>query len=94
MTAPLAIFALVTTLCIGYHFGRRAGSITSTRRSRARTTTLAGAAGGLLVFLLVRRLRRSLRTRGVIANSIATRVLRAFDPLGFQRVVAARLLGR
>jgi hypothetical protein len=59
MTALAAISALVTALCIGYHFGRRAGSTPSTRRKRTTRVALSKLAVSLLVLMTVRRIGQS-----------------------------------
>jgi hypothetical protein len=46
MTALAVISALVTALCIGYHFGRRAGSTPSTWRKRTSRVALSKLAVG------------------------------------------------
>jgi hypothetical protein len=62
MAALAVISALVTALCIGYHFGRRAGSTPSTWKKRTRRVTLGRLAINLLVLVTARCIRQSSRT--------------------------------
>ena len=60
MTALAIISALVTALCIGYPFGRRAGSTPSTWKKRTSRVALGRLAINLLVVMTVHRVRQSL----------------------------------
>jgi hypothetical protein len=61
MTALAVISALVTALCIGYHFGRRAGSTPSTWKKRTSRVALGRLAVSLLVLMAARRIRQNSR---------------------------------
>jgi hypothetical protein len=63
ITALAVISALVTALCIGYHFGRRAGSTPSTWRERTSRVALGRLAINLLVLMTARRIRQSFLAR-------------------------------
>ena len=63
MTALAVIFMLVTALGLGYHFGRRAGSTTSTWKKRTRQTTLARHAISLIALMMLGRIQRSVQRR-------------------------------
>jgi hypothetical protein len=60
MTALAVISALVTALCIGYQFGRRAGSTPPTWKQRTGRIALGRRAIGLLVLVTARRIQRRL----------------------------------
>ncbi len=59
MTA-LAVFSALVALCIGYHFGRHAGSTRSTRKRRTSRTALGRLAITLIALMVARRIRQSL----------------------------------
>jgi len=59
MTALAVIAALVTSLCIGYHFGRRAGSTPPTWRQRTSRVALGKRAISLALLMTARRMQRS-----------------------------------
>ena len=69
MTALAVISALVTSLCIGYHFGRRAGSTPPTWKQRTSRVALGRRAISLVVLMTARRVQRSFPAQ------------RTFDPL-------------
>jgi hypothetical protein len=60
MTALAVISALVTALCVGYHFGRRAGSPPLTWRGRTSRARLGKLAMGLAVLVIARRIQHNL----------------------------------
>lgn len=67
--APIAVICVaVTALCIGYHFGRRAGSRTAgpaTWKQRTSRAALARAALSLILLASARRVRRNYLTRAL-----------------------------
>jgi hypothetical protein len=63
MTALVVIAALVTALCIGYYFGRRAGSTPSTWKKRTGRMALGRLAINLLMLMTARRIRQSFLAR-------------------------------
>ena len=70
MAALVIGFALVTALCTGYQFGRRAGSrapVSQRPSWQQRTSMLAlgKAATSLLVLVALRRMHRSYGRRGL-----------------------------
>jgi hypothetical protein len=57
--APIAVICVaVTALCIGYHFGRRAGSTPATWKKRTSRAALARAALSLILLASARRVQR------------------------------------
>jgi hypothetical protein len=58
MTALAVVSALVTALCIGYQFGRRAGSTPPTWKQRTSRMGLGRRAISLLVLVTARRIQR------------------------------------
>ncbi len=68
MTALAVISALLTALCIGYHFGRRAGSTPSTWKKRTSRVALGRLAVSLLVLMTARRIRQS--SRAVVKSGV------------------------
>ena len=91
MTALAVISALVTALCIGYHFGRRAGSTPSTWRKRTSRVALGRLAISLLVLMTVRRIRQSFLARREFPDAVGIWGLRLIAPLGLLRCSVARL---
>jgi membrane protein DedA with SNARE-associated domain len=67
MTVLAGIAALAMATCVGYYFGRRAGSTPSTWRQRTSRIALGRLAITLLVSLTARRIRRSFRTERMLA---------------------------
>jgi membrane protein DedA with SNARE-associated domain len=66
MTVLAGIAALAMATCVGYYFGRRAGSTPSTWRQRTSRIALGRLAITLLVSLTARRIRRSFRTERML----------------------------
>jgi len=86
MTVFAGIAALAMATCVGYYFGRRAGSAPSTWKKRTSRITLGRLAISLLVLLTARRIRRSLRP----AQIFAVWGLRLIAPLELVRGSVAR----
>jgi hypothetical protein len=66
MMALAVLCVAVTALCIGYHFGRRAGSPTAGPapwKKRTSRAALARAALSLILLVSARRLQRNYLTR-------------------------------
>jgi hypothetical protein len=63
MTALEVICTVVTAMSIGYHFGRRAGSTTSTWRSRTRRAALGRRAISLIGLMVASRIQRSVQRK-------------------------------
>jgi len=59
MTALAVVATLVTALCIGYHFGQRAGSTPSHWRRRTSRAALCRLLISLAVLITTRRIRQS-----------------------------------
>ncbi len=73
MTALAVISALMTALCVGYYFGRRAGSPPLTWKSRTSRARLGKLAMGLVVLMIARRVQHGLPRQFV-------------EPLGLRRL--------
>lgn len=91
MTALVVIAALVAALCIGYYFGRRAGSTPPTWKKRTSRVALGRLAINLLVLMTARRLRRSFPARRVFPDAVGIWGPRCVEPLELLRASAARL---
>jgi hypothetical protein len=74
MTEVAVMAALVTALCIGYHFGRRAGSTPSTWKQRTSRVAVGRLVINLLVLMTARRVRQS--SRRLFADAPAVRGVR------------------
>jgi hypothetical protein len=90
MTAPAVISALVTALCIGYHFGRRAGSTPSTWRKRTSRVALSKLAASLLVLMTVRRIRQSFLAERMFPDAGGVWGMKFVGPLQLLRGVLWR----
>ena len=77
MTALAVIAALVTALCVGYHFGQRAGSTPSTWKKRTSRAALCGHVVSLIVLITARRIRQSSLAERVPAYAVVVRGLKA-----------------
>ena len=91
MTALAVISALATALCIGYHFGRRAGSTPSTWRKRTGRVALSKLAVSLLVLMTVRRIRQRFLAERVFPDAGGIWGMKYVEPLQLLRGSFARL---
>lgn len=91
MTALAVISALVAALCIGYYFGRRAGSTPLTWKKRTSRVALGRLAINLLVLMTARRIRRSFMARRVFRDAVGICGPKFIEPLVLLRGSAARL---
>jgi hypothetical protein len=91
MSGLAVISALVTALCIGYHFGRRPGSTPSTWKKRTSRVALGMLAINLLMLMTARRIRHGVLARRVFPDAVGIRGLRLIEPLELLRCSAARL---
>ena len=80
MTVFAACAALTTATCVGYYFGRRAGSTPSTWKKRTSRIALGRRAANLLVLVAARRVRQRLRTEPMI-ELFGLRILAPLDLL-------------
>jgi hypothetical protein len=87
VTVLAGIAALAMATCVGYYFGRRAGSTPSTWKRRTSRITLGRLAISLLVLLTARRIRRRFRPEQIFADA----VLRLIAPLELLRGSVARM---
>jgi hypothetical protein len=91
MTVLAGIAALVMAICVGYYFGRRAGSTPSTWKKRTSRIALGRLAISLLVLLTARRVRQSLRAGHLPPGAVYVRGLRLIAPLELLRGSVARM---
>jgi len=90
--AALALIAaLGTALCVGYHFGRRAGSKPSSWKKRTSRVALGRLAINLLVLTTARRVRQRFQAGHVFSRAGGIWGLRFVEPLGLLRDSVARL---
>ncbi len=90
MTVFAGIAALAMATCVGYYFGRRAGSTPSTWRKRTSRITLGRLAISLLVLLTARRIRRNFRPEQMFADAVQIWGLRLIAPVELLRGSLAR----
>jgi hypothetical protein len=64
--APIAVICIaLTALCVGYHFGRRAGSTPLPWKKRTSRVALARAALSLVLLVSARRIERNYLLRAL-----------------------------
>ena len=85
MTPIAVICVVVTALCIGYHFGRRAGSTPSTRKKRASRAALGRLAMSVIVLMIARRVERNFLAKRALSNAVGIRALKFIEPLQLLR---------
>lgn len=73
MTALAVVAALVTSLFIGYQFGRRAGSAPPSWKQRTSRVALGKRAVCLVVLITARRIQRQLPARRTLERMILLR---------------------
>jgi hypothetical protein len=80
MTVLAAFAALTVATCVGYSFGRRAGSTPLTWKKRTSRIALGRRAANLLVLVAARRIRQRLRPEPVV-ETFGLRILAPLDLL-------------
>ena len=80
MTVFAAFAALTMATCVGYYFGRRAGSTPSTWKKRTSRIALGRRAANLLVLVAARRIRQRLRPEPIV-ELFGLRILAPLDLL-------------
>ena len=80
MTVFAAFAALMMATCVGYCFGRRAGSTPSTWKKRTSRIALGRRAANLLVLVAVRRIRHRFRAEPMV-SLLGLRILAPLDLL-------------
>jgi hypothetical protein len=80
MTVFAAFAALTMATCLGYYFGRRAGSTPSTWKKRTSRISLGRRAANLLVLVAARRIRQQLRPEPIV-EMFGLRILAPLDLL-------------
>ena len=85
MTALAVISALVTALCIGYHFGRRAGRTPPTWKRRTSRVALGKRAISLVLLLTARRIQRNIPAQLGLPATIGVWGLKFLEPLQLLR---------
>ncbi|OIN81458.1 hypothetical protein BMG05_07510 [Mycobacterium malmoense] len=91
MTVLAGIAALATAACVGYYFGRRAGSTPSTWRKRTGRIALGRLAISLLVLLTARRIRQGFRAGRMLPGAVPLWGPRVLAPLELLRGGVARM---
>jgi hypothetical protein len=91
MTALALISAFGTTLCVGYHLGRRVGSKPSTWKKRTSRVALGRLAINLLVLMTARRVRQRFQAGRVFPGAVGTWGPKFIETLVLLRGSAARL---
>ncbi len=85
MTPIVVICVVVAALCIGYHFGRRAGSTPSTWKKRTSRAALGRVAISLIVLMIARRVQRNFLAKRALSNAVGIRPLKFIEPLQLLR---------
>jgi hypothetical protein len=80
MTVFAAFAALTMATCVGYYFGRRAGSTPRTWKKRTSRIALGRRAANLLVLVAARRIRQRLRPAPMV-ELLGLRILAPLDLL-------------
>ena len=80
MTALAVISALMTALCIGYHFGRRAGATPPSWKHRTSRTALGKRAIGLVVLMTARRIQRNFPAPRALPAAVGVWGLKLAEP--------------
>ena len=75
-----AFAALTIATCVGYYFGRRAGSTPKTWKKRTSRTALGRRAANLVVLVAARRIRQRLRPEPIV-ELFGLRILAPLDLL-------------
>jgi hypothetical protein len=91
MTELAVISALVVALCIGYHFGRSAGSTPSSWKKRTSRVALGRLAINLLMLMTARRIRRSFPVKSPLRDPKGVWAIKIAEPLQLLRDSFARL---
>jgi CDP-diglyceride synthetase len=73
VTVLAVIAALAMAACVGYYFGRRAGSTPPSWKKRTSRIALGRLAISLLVAMTARRVRHRLRSAGMLAPLVLLR---------------------
>jgi hypothetical protein len=83
---PIAVICLVATaLCIGYHFGVRAGSTPSTWKKRTSRAALGRIAISLIVLMIARRVQRNLLAKRALPKAVRVWAPKFIEPLQLLR---------
>ncbi len=91
MMVLAGIAALAMTTCVGYYFGRRVGSTSSTWKKRTSRIALGRLGITLLVLLTARRIRRSFLAEHMLADAVHLWGLRRIVPLELLRGSVTRM---
>jgi hypothetical protein len=91
MTALAVTSALVMALCIGYHFGRSAGSTPPSWKKRTTRVALGRLAISLLMLMTVRRIRRRFLAKSLLRDAIGVWAGQIAAPFQLLRGSFARL---
>jgi hypothetical protein len=85
MTPIAVICVVVTALCIGYHFGRRAGSTPSNWKKRTSRAALGRVAISLIVLMIARRVQRNLLAKRALSKAVSIWAPKFIEPLQLLR---------
>ena len=91
MTVLAVIVALVVAMCVGYYFGRRAGSTPRSWKRRTSRVAHGRLVINLLVLLTARRIRHGFRAEHMFPHAMHIWGPRFIAPLGLLRGSVARL---
>lgn len=86
--AAIAVVAMAT--CVGYYFGRRAGSARPTWKKRTSRVALGRLVMSLLVLVTARRIRRRFWAEPLLADAVHLWSLRLVAPVEILRGSVAR----
>ncbi len=91
MTVLAGIAALAMATCVGYYFGRRAGSTRAPWKKRTSRLALGRLAISLLVLLTARRIRQGFRGGHMLTDAVHLWGLRLIAPVELLRGSVARM---
>jgi hypothetical protein len=91
MTVLAGIAALAMATCVGYYFGRRAGSTPSTWKKRTSRIALGRLAISLLVLVTARRIQQNFRAGHTLPDAVHLWGLRLIAPLELLRGSVTRM---
>jgi hypothetical protein len=83
MAALAVLSALVVALCIGYHFGRRAGTRPPTWKKRTSRARLGRLAISLTMLMIARRIQHRVLVQRALPDALAAWGTRFVAPLHF-----------
>ena len=91
VTVIALLCALATATCIGYYFGRRAGSPRPSWRRRTSRVALGKLAISLLAMITARRIQQRFHTERMLSDVVGRWGLRVIAPVDVLRGGVARM---